>query len=202
MKSKRIFETLSILAIAIVCALSLCACTDKNKHFDIPDFSTVGELIDAIDSGEFTFESCTWDVEEYEEGDLSSKTTMKCGKDIAYGEIEMFIMGISSIDKTYYLPDLSDNYVYIIMNNFITNGWSYSKTTLEFEDYDGSNFATISLKRDIVTDNIDLITPVTLENGEIKFETTAYKFRIDGFNATSVTLDDGLKDYKQKAVEI
>lgn len=200
MKTKKF--TIGVLTIIMLlsCIVMLCACNKDKNDFKVPSFSTVGEILDAIDSGTFAFNSATFDIKYYdEEGVLESSIIMRCNEKLSYSEQKGSLFGLTTTNKMYTLPDLADNCVYIIINNFLTNGWSYSKNELTLTGLNESNFASIALKRNLENDEVDRSTPVKVENNAITFETATCKYKIYDFNATKVELEEELKDYKNQS---
>lgn len=200
MKNKNHIFYLLIGVMLSVCMLAFVACNkDRNAEtFKIPEFSTVGEMIDLIDSGEFAFGSVTFTVEEYDNDELINKTEMKCSETMSYSVSQVSMLGIPTKSELYAIPDLTDNCVYTIMNNFLTNGWGYMKDELTYDDFNGKNFASIALKSYLKTNEVPMNTAVKIENNSISFETETLKFKIYGFDSTSVELPNELIDYKSK----
>ena len=207
--NKKIRLLIVAMLITIASTFTFVACGNAktdNGSFNIPQFENVNGLYESLLDGSFKFSSATVKILEYDDNEkMISETMMYLGENIEFSDVstDMFGTGIKSNAKMYAIPDLAENCMYILMNNFMTNGWSYTKTDLELTDYDGRNLATVSLQSHLKTyldeTEIDLKTvPVKVENNTIAFEIENEKYTIYDFNKTSVSLPDELKDFKSK----
>lgn len=206
-KKIRLLIVAILIMIASTFTFVACGNAKTNDGFlSIPQFENVNGLYESLLDGSFKFYSATVKIIEYDDKEkVNSETMMYLGDNIEFSDVsvDIFGTGVKSHAKMYVIPDLTENCTYVLMNNFMTNGWSYSKTDLELADYDADNFATVSLKSLLKTyldeTTIDLKTiPVKVENNTIAFEIENEKYAVYNFNATSVSLPDELKDYKSK----
>ena len=207
--NKKIRLLVVAILIMIASTFTFVACGNaktNNGSFTIPQFENVNGLYESLLDGSFKFYSATVKIIEYDDKEkVNSETMMYLGDNIEFSDVsvDIFGTGVKSHAKMYVIPDLTENCMYILMNNFMTNGWSYSKTDLGLTDYDGRNLATVSLQSHLKTYLDDAETDLKtialkVETDSISFEIENEKYTIYDFNKTSVSLPDELKDYKSK----
>lgn len=203
--NKKITLASITLLLILVLSFAFVACGKLNtsdNNFSMPEMSNLNDLYEAISDGTFKFSSATLKILEYnDENKLTTESTMYFTEDKEYtfSSVDMFGTGAKTNVKMYVLPDLTEKYQYVLMNNFMTNGWSYSKLPLEFEKFDGHNFATLALLSYMMDSELDFKEiPLTIENNSIIFNIENQKYTLFDFNNTSVVLPDELKDYKSK----
>lgn len=203
-KKVALVSTTILLILVLSLAFFACGRTDapSNDQFTIPQFANLNKLKEALLNGSFDFSSVTLKIREFDENENpTTDTTMYFGKNMEHSvsSVDLFGTGVKSNVEMFLVPDLTEKCQYLLMNNFMTNGWSYSKSELKFEKFDGQNFATLALLQYLNESEFNMNEcVVTVENNTISFDIDNQKYTMFDFNNTDVTLPDELKDYKSK----